>query len=850
MKYMSNRNHTILDFFQSFASLHPDIILIFSLDGKLISPRQHINEYLGYASSEHIVLKDLLSKEYYEAAVDAFYETVRGQTNSLTIRINDQHGEQIHFLATFIPIKLQEGDVQNVFLRLRDITQETLLEQSNKLKSKEIVTMNDNYKYIFNHLNVGIWMYESLTGAITFASQGLADIMQISLLQIYEHPEYWKEMINKEHTEELYKKYDCLKQGETIEHTYQIIDGKGQRKWLFEQTIPRMNEQGEVTHLFGMIIDVTEETEMQEELLFLATHDALTGLPNYRYLDTKLDAYIESSEIEKLAAFYVEIDNFHWILDYLGYQIGDLVLKKISKRMNRMLPESGFLAKMDRDSFVVLLPNYKTKNDVTTIAEKFMHVVEETIEVQGYEFHVTASIGISFYPHTSMNKLMLMENAHTALYYAKHLGKNNYQVYSFDRDISAHKKYMLERDLREALKNDEFELYYQPQIDPKDGAIQSVEALIRWHHKDWGVVAPDEFIPIAEEKHLIHQMEDWVFQTVCKQMNLWREQGLPAYRVSINVSPLRFLKPGFVENIRQSLTTYDILAKDIELEITENMMLEDKKNIERTLSIISDLGLGIALDDFGKGYSSFHYLQKYDVDTIKIDKMFIQQLDAADEKNQAIVRSIIQLAKALHIRVVAEGVEEIEHLQFLIDEDCDLVQGYLFSKPVSVQEVEKSLQARYIQPIKQKEYKPSDHERRDDLRVHFPKHLQARMHIQEVHNHSLNMGAAHILVENISVHGLRFLTSLRLPMSSKLKLVFDFVLLGEPFMIEGKLVYNSDEKMDIFSYGVELQMEDSDHERLEKILGELKKLYEIDAEFPETKLIEERPHIYLRDKRM
>lgn len=223
---MSNRYHTIQDHFPTFASHHPDIVLIFSLEGKLISPCQQINEYLGYASSEQIVFKDLLSTEYYEVAVDTFYETLHGQTKSLTIQVDDKHGEQIHFLATFIPIKAREGAVQNVFLRLRDITKETFLEQPNKLHPHKLVTMNDNYKYIFNHLHVGIWMYESVRDAITFASQGLADIIQIPLLHIYEHPNYWKEMINNEHIEEMQKKSEYLKRGETIEHTYEITDGE------------------------------------------------------------------------------------------------------------------------------------------------------------------------------------------------------------------------------------------------------------------------------------------------------------------------------------------------------------------------------------------------------------------------------------------------------------------------------------------------------------------------------------------------------------------------------------------------------------------------------------------------
>ncbi|HLS06708.1 MAG TPA: EAL domain-containing protein, partial [Bacillota bacterium] len=544
-----------------------------------------------------------------------------------------------------------------------------------------------------------------------------------------------------------------------------------------------------------------------------------------------------------------DLDNFHWIIDYLGYQIGDLVLKRMANRLIELCPENGFLAKEKDDTFIVLLANFQSKESVHEMADEIIQAIAKSVKIEQYEFHVTASMGISFYPDNGDRKLILLENAHAALYHAKNLGKNNYQVYSFDRDISSHKKYALEKDLRQAIENEEFEIYYQPLVNSQTNAIIGAEALIRWHHKDWGIVSPSEFIPIAEEKHLIHDIGDWVIHSVCQQLHIWREQANDICPISINISPIRFLKPGIVDTVKEALTYYKIPAKYIQLEVTEGSLLQNNEHVLETLRALKDLGVKIALDDFGTGYSTFQYLQTFDIDVLKIDKSFIQNIfyeEKNETKEAAIVSSFIHLAQGLNMTVVAEGVEEYEQLEFLSQKQCDMIQGYIYSKPVPVDEFERLVQRRYLRPQKRRRIIKPEEERRKYYRFAFPFHLPAKMHITEVNQRKVNIGYATILVENLSLGGIRFLSTFRLPVVSNMKLKFEFELMEEHFNLPGFLVYRNEERTDIFSYGVTFHMTEGERDKLAEIVNRMAILRKLNQEIPNTHFIEEDPHFYLR----
>lgn len=275
-----------------------------------------------------------------------------------------------------------------------------------------------------------------------------------------------------------------------------------------------------------MVMDISSEKEAHGQLEFLAKNNELTGLPNRMSFYEKLNELINDPRTPSFAIIHMELNDIPWITDQLGYQISDLVLKKIAQQLISLLPESSYLANINHDNFIFILANYSSKDDVEELAKQIIKRVRAQIKVEEYELYVTASIGISYYPENGLDRLSILEKAHVALERAKNIGKNNFKVYSLNRDIDSHKKYILELDLRHAIRNEELEIYYQPQVNPENDEIESAEALIRWNHKDWGIISPGEFIPLAEQKHLIHELGAWVIQRVCTQVKEWLEKDI------------------------------------------------------------------------------------------------------------------------------------------------------------------------------------------------------------------------------------------------------------------------------------------------------------------------------------
>src|SRR5690625_1379652 len=883
----------LLDYYVLFVQNHPDLILVLSLDGKIVSDnKRDLNKLLGYRFRQNVSYKDLMSKEQCKRLTSAFNSAKGGKSERVQFEMLNKKNEYLHLMATFIPIESPSKHIEAVSVIVKDITAKKVLEREKLLKKShveqvqeiarigsweyyistgqikcskscykivglrqmanpskktllstvhpkdreklstllnkatsegtsfstdfriyhrqtkelryvkikvevetethkpvkligvlkdfteqknleiELRETNKDYRHIFDNLHAGFWSWDVGKKQLVFASKGLSNILQKPLEILYDESNFWKNMILPKHRDQFIEKNRLLNKGEPIEQYYQIKAGDGTVKWVHEQTIPRVDESGKVVQLFGRIIDINHEIEMKNKLEFLTKYDTTTSLPNHYSLREKMDELVNDHSIDNFVLLYIELDNFHGIINYLGHHIGDKVLKQIANRLRSLCPKNSFLAKENNDAYVLVIYNYPDKTTVIDLVKSIMEDISKSLKVEKYKFYVTASMGVSFYPDNGADKLTLLESAHAALSHAKSLGKNNYQIYSFDRDISAHKKYMLEKDLHQAIEHEEFEVYYQPQVNSKTNAIVGAEALIRWNHKEWGLVSPGEFIPIAEEKHLIGIIGDWVIRNVCERLYIWRKQGLPICPISINISPIRFLKPGVVETVKKILDRYEIPAELIILEVTESSLLQNDAYILETLRALKDLGVKIALDDFGTGYATFHYLQSFDVDIIKIDQSFIQNLFSDKEKEPkeaAIVSSFLHLAQLLKIDVVAEGVEEYEQLQFLSQKQCNIIQGYIYSKPVGIEEFEKLIKMRYLRPNKQSRNDKRMEERREYFRFTFPFHLSAKMYITKIGEKKVNVGAANILIENISLGGIRFLSTLNLPIVAKMK---------------------------------------------------------------------------------
>ncbi len=446
-------------------------------------------------------------------------------------------------------------------------------------------------------------------------------------------------------------------------------------------------------HLLSLVRDVTERKEMQDHIQHLAYHDPLTDLPNRAMFNRQLNHAIAHAQRyhKGLAVLFIDLDRFKNINDTLGHDAGDRLLKEMSRRISACLrvsdvvarPEKGtdLLARLGGDEFVVLIEEVADSTRVSHIARKILSAMVKEFPLEGQMIHITASIGISLFPEDGRNEFSLMKHADIAMYRAKDRGKNTFQFYSAQMDLHSAELLALESGLRRSLERNEFVLFYQAKVETKTGRITGAEALVRWQHPELGLVSPVHFIPLAEESGLIVPLSQWVLKEALSQNRRWQQLGLPTMRIAVNLSARQFVDENLLTDTVKALQDSGVDPSLLELEITESMMMY---NTDKTIQMLAELrrmGIRIAIDDFGIGYSSLSHLKQFPIDIIKIDRSFIKDIPG-DKADEAITDAIIAMSKSLKIKVVAEGVETVDQLQFLRMRGCDEIQGYFFSRPV------------------------------------------------------------------------------------------------------------------------------------------------------------------------
>ncbi len=427
--------------------------------------------------------------------------------------------------------------------------------------------------------------------------------------------------------------------------------------------------------------EITERKQAEERARHLADHDALTGLPNRRLLEDRLTQALALSyrNRKQTAVMFIDLDRFKLINDSLGHAVGDVLLQEVAGRLVKLMRVGDTICRIGGDEFVIVLPEIKRSSDAANVAQKVIEQLSAPVVIDGRDLHVTPSIGISVFPDDGRDAEMLIRNADAAMYHAKEMGRANYQFFTDQMNLSASRRLTLENDLRRALQKGELAVYYQPVTELKAGCVAAHEALVRWHHPNKGLVSPDDFIQLAEETGLIVPIGAWVLREACRWATfIGIEHGLP---VSVNLSARQFADPKLVETVSQALRETGLPAPLLELEITESTAMQQTDLALATMNRLTARGVSIAIDDFGTGYSSLAYLKRFPVDKIKIDRSFVADLPG-DKDAKSIVAAIIALAHALNIRVVAEGVETEEQLEFLETSRCDFIQGYLAGPPV------------------------------------------------------------------------------------------------------------------------------------------------------------------------
>ena len=482
------------------------------------------------------------------------------------------------------------------------------------------------------------------------------------------------------------------------EHIFRINSPSGELKWILDRGRAVTPETGSkkgdnTTYLEGILLDITDHMLSQQQVEYLATRDPLTELANrYAFSDELVSHIDEYNGKKSIALLFIDLDRFKTINDSLGHQIGDRLLKLVAERLKECIGEGNLLARLSGDEFIAMMLAPESLADVEALADKINKSINKTFQLDYYKLNTSCSIGISMYPQDSTESQILLRNADTAMYSVKSSGGNNYQFFTDEMNQKVHNRLSIETELRRAIKDNEFEIYYQPQVNAETGALEGAEALVRWIHPTAGIVSPVEFIPIAEDTGLIREIGDWVLEQSCRTFKQWNDESDLNLSIAVNVS-VRQLDDHFILRVQEILKQTGLKESNLELEITESLLMENIQENIRILESISEQGVRFAMDDFGTGYSSLSYIRQFPISKLKIDRSFVNDI-TDDPDDEAIIHAIIAMGKTLKLKVIAEGVENHQQLVLLQAMGCDSYQGFFFSRPLKA----KDFYAKYIKP--------------------------------------------------------------------------------------------------------------------------------------------------------
>ena len=527
-----------------------------------------------------------------------------------------------------------------------------------------------------------------------YANEATATITGYPRDEFLALPTFW-EILHPDDKDEVQRRGLARQQGESVPNRYEIriIRKDGEERWL-DYSAGIVEYCGKPA-VMGTAFDITERKHAESQIASLAYHDTLTGLPNRLLFSDRLEQAILQGQRRtwRLGVLFLDLDRFKVINDSLGHGVGDRLLQALARRIASTLRSEDTVARLGGDEFTLLLPNVGRVEDVTLVAEKLLEAVRRPVRIDNSELFVTASIGISLFPDDGDDPDVLVKNADTAMYRAKELGRDNYQMYAPAMNATAVERLALETSFRRALSRDELLLYYQPILDLATGEPIGVEALLRWNRPGVGLVSPLDFIPMAEATGLILPIGPWLLKTACNQVKRWHQTIRPGLRLAMNLSARQFQQPDVAASVQRALRAADFPTDCLDLEITESWAMQNADAAILTMRELKALGISLSIDDFGIGYSSLSYLKRFPIDKLKIDRSFIKDIPS-DPDDTAIVAAVLALAQSLKLKVVAEGVETEEQREFLTGLGCDQAQGYLFGRPLPAEECERLLRSR------------------------------------------------------------------------------------------------------------------------------------------------------------
>lgn len=714
-----------------------------------------------------------------------------------------------------------------------------------KVAEQQLAKSEELFRNVYDNLEAGIWSFDIEKKLFQLVSPGVKKISGYNI-DAFEDLQSWQAMIHPEDIQAFREKQKQLEESKSLFHEYRINNKDGEVVWVRDQTIPVTNESGELIRLDGIITNITPYKKSEVTINHIAHHDYLTDLPNKRQFDGMMNTLFRSKEEHHhLSLIRIDIDRFKTINDTLSYEVGDQLLKQFAARFKQILSSNMLFSRLGGNEFSILIWKSNDKNEAIELVKVLLEKLKSPFIIKDYELYVTASIGVSGVGDDIKTQDDLLKYSEAALVRAKSIGGNNYQVYSPSLNIESFKLYTMERDLRKAVSNNELAVHYQPRVDAVTGEVICAEALVRWEHPEWGIISPKEFIELAENNGLISDIGDWVLQQVCTYIKRWEHKGLPIVPISINISAQRFLKNDWipvVENILQQAMVDPTL---IEFEITESTLIQYQDSIIKGINKLKQLGIRIALDDFGTGYSSLSYLKEYPIDTIKVDKSFIDHI-TTNISDQVIFSSIVSLAEGLNKGLVAEGVETIEQLNFLQEHRCKEVQGYLFSKPVPEHEFQVLLQKRKLEPHKVQQVETNNSHTIEEEFVKLQQPFRAKLALSTIQGKKVQLGTTEVLIEAIGSSRLRFLSSINLPVREDFILRVDLRVAGKDLSVEAYINWK-EEVQDIYQYEVDYLLNEVDHLLVKRLFKLFIQMIKKNPKLPNTPVIDGNKYKYIKN---
>lgn len=651
------------------------------IDGTLIYITNSVKRLLGYEPAELLgkKLSDLYVEDDGREKFIKAFQAANGDIEAYEAPLRHKDGRAIWVSTNAHYYRGANGEVQGIQGTTRDVTQRIKQQQElEMLKSTLDKTLDCVFMFEPDTLNF-FYVNEGAMLQVGYSVQELLNMTPYDIKPAFNEAEF-RSMLQP------------LLKGEKDSLTFETIHRhKAGHNLAVEIFLQYIAPEREKPRFVAIVRDLTERIATQEKLRHLAHHDSLTNLPNrLLFVDRLEHALSRRPKEEMLVVLFMDLDRFKVINDTLGHTYGDKVLQMLGERVSNCIRKSDTLARLSGDEFAILLEDLSSPRKIAPIARYIISELARPFVVDGHELFVTASIGISISPDDGNDSQTLLKHADIAMYRSKEMGRNTYQFYSPDMSSKAFERLNLETSLRYALERKQFRLLYQPQINATTGEVIGIEALLRWQHPELGLVSSNDIIPILEDTGIIVAVGEWILSTACKQAKLWQDKYKDSLRISINLSPRQFHDDRLVSMVKYCLDSTGLSASSLELEITENIILQDKKWLNKAFRDLENMGVRFAIDDFGTGYSSLSYLKRFPINTIKIDRSFVRDV-TKDSDDAAIVTAIIAMTNSLNLQVIAEGVETDGQLAFIQQKGCELIQGFLYSEPLTAADMDKFL---------------------------------------------------------------------------------------------------------------------------------------------------------------